>query len=231
VQVFSARDAATIGAIAPDVAARVRINPFPIDLPAPADVRQEVPGTVLFIGNFMHSPNVDAVTWLVGDIMPLLRRAYPGVRLTVAGSDPRGIARCLAASDVLVTGYVSDLQRLIDQAAIVIAPIRIGGGQRMKVLHSMAAAKATVTTARGAAGLELGHDKPGLMIADDAAGIARAAAELLRSPAARHQLARRARAVVEAHYTAHAYAARSEAIYRELVAPAGDLRRTGSDGL
>jgi len=220
VQVFSQRDAEALAEVAPDVVPRVRINAFPIVLPPRAAIEDEIPGSLLFIGNFTHAPNVDAAMWLVREIMPAIRREYPGVRLTLLGSDPRGIAARLAGGDVAAVGFVPGIEALLDRAAVAIAPIRIGGGQRMKVLHSMAAGKATVTTRRGAAGLDVDLADPPLSIADDAEGLARATVALLRSPATRHELGRRARAAVQTRNTPAAYAARADSIYRELLAAA-----------
>jgi hypothetical protein len=81
IQVFTPRDAEAVAALAPDLAERVRVNPFGVELPAPLDDRLEEPGHVLFVGNFTHPPNVDAALWLGTEIMPALRTCYPGVRL------------------------------------------------------------------------------------------------------------------------------------------------------
>lgn len=216
VQVFSHRDAASIVGIAPDVAPRVRVNPFCLEIPPAADHRRERPGTVVYVGSFLHPPNVDAAVWLVEDIMPRLRVLFPGVRLTIVGADPRGRIRQLPRDDVRLTGFVPDLDPLLEEAAVVVAPVRIGGGQRMKVLYAMAAGKAVVTTTRGAEGLDAPGTASALHIEDDADGIARAVASLLHSPSLRHEIGRRGRALVEEHYAPHAYARRAEAIYDEL---------------
>lgn len=216
IQVFSARDATAVRTIAPDLAGRIRINPFGIDLPPEADRGREEDGTVLFVGNFMHPPNVDAARWLATEIMPLLRERRPGVRLTIVGSDPRHLVRALAAADILVTGFVPEIEPILERAAVVLAPVRTGGGQRMKVLHGMACGKAVVTTARGADGLAIAGERPPLAIADDAGGIAAATAMLLASRGARHELGARARAFVREHYSTRAYGRRLEAIHAEL---------------
>src|SRR5207253_2267142 len=84
-QVFSERDAARIGELAPELTSRVRVNPFGIELPDPPDMRQEQPGLVVFSGNFTHLPNVDAALWLGTEIMPRLREIHPGARLRLVG--------------------------------------------------------------------------------------------------------------------------------------------------
>ncbi len=216
-QVFTSRDAEAIGAIAPELASRVRVNPFGIDLPPRFDDRREKDGSLLFVGNFTHPPNVDAALWLAHAIMPLLRAHYPGVRLTLVGHYPPQPVQALACDDIVVAGRVRQLEPYLEQAAVILAPIRIGGGMRMKVLHSMAHGKAVVTTPRGAEGLALNGQPLPLAIASDAEGIAGATIKLLASADTRRELGRRARAFVAEHYSAPAYARRLEAIYAEVL--------------
>jgi polysaccharide biosynthesis protein PslH len=220
IQVFSQRDARSIEQIAPDIASRVRVNPFCLQMPRAADPARERPGSLLFVGSFLHAPNVDAVNWLVDDILPRVRAEYPDATLTIAGADPRGRIQHLAGPHVVLAGYVEDLAPLIDDAAVLLAPVRIGGGQRMKVLYGLGAGKAVVTTARGAEGLDTAATVSALRVAEDADGIARATVELLRSPVERRALACRARALVQDRYTPEAYACRAQAVYEELRCPA-----------
>ena len=88
VQVFSDGDAAAIAEMAPESAARVRVNPFGCVLPDPADPDAEIPGTILFVGNFAHPPNRDAAVWLAREIMPAvrsnMRRSHPSDRRKLA---------------------------------------------------------------------------------------------------------------------------------------------------
>jgi glycosyltransferase involved in cell wall biosynthesis len=216
VQVFSARDAVALASIAPDVSPRVRVNPFAIALP-PLAAGGEVCDTLLFAGHFLHAPNVDAAQWLVRDIAPRVRAERPGLRVVIAGHDPRRLVASLAGDGVEVAGFVPDLDVAMARAAVVVAPVRIGGGQRMKVLHGMAAGKAVVTTSRGADGVDAAVAEQALAVADDAPAFARATIDLLARPAARLALGRRARAFVEREHTPEAYARRAEAIYAELL--------------
>ncbi len=105
----------------------------------------------------------------------------------------------------------------MERAAVVLAPVRSGGGMRMKVLHALAAGKAVVTTPLGARGLDGSSTAP-LAVADDAQGIAAAAARLLADPAERRALGLSARAYAQERYGPDAYAARLEAVYAEAIA-------------
>lgn len=216
IQVFTARDEAAIRTLAPEVTARVRVNPFGIDLPTMADPNREEKGTLLFVGNFTHPPNVDAALWLGREIMPLLRMRCPGVRLTLVGIYPPKAVQALACADIHVAGPVPEIEPYLEQAAVVIAPLRIGGGMRMKVLQAMALGKAVVTTPRGGDGLAMNGQPPPLTIAETAEEFAGAVALLLADDNARRDLGRRARTFVAEHYSAQAYAQRLEAIYQEM---------------
>ena len=216
IQTFTKRDAAAIAALAPDVGVRVRVNPFGIDLPALADSNREEKANILFVGSFAHPPNVDAAVWLGHEIMPRLRVLYPGVRLTIVGPMSPKAVKALACADIYVTGLVPEIAPHLERAAVVLAPIRIGGGMRMKVLQAMASGKAVVTTLRGADGLAINGQQPPLIIAENAEEIAGATAALLADESARRELGRRARAFVAEHFSPSAYARRLETIYEEI---------------
>ena len=217
IQVVSERDYGAVEESAPELRERVRVTPFGIDLPARVDPTREQPGNLLFVGNFTHPPNVDAARWLALEIMPRLRTLRTAARLHLVGSAMPESVRVLAESDVEVVGEVPTLDRLLERAAVVMAPVRTGGGMRMKVLRALAAGKAVVTTPRGAEGFTLGGDPP-LVVAEGADAIADETAMLLRDDEQRRALADRARAFVTEHYSAEAYGRRLESVYQEAVA-------------
>jgi len=217
-QVFTGRDAESLKVVAPNLADRVRVNPFPVEIPTLSGVAEEG-GTVLFVGNFTHPPNVDAALWLGREIMPRVRLSCPSACLLIVGIFPPAEVRDLAGEGVTVTGPVPDIAPYFERAAVVLAPLRTGGGMRTKVLQAMAYGKAVVTTTRGAEGLSLDGTQVPLVTADDAEGIARAAVELLAGDSRRHSLGQAARAFVAEHFSPQAYARRQAAIYAELSPP------------
>lgn len=218
IEVLTPRDARAMERIAPELGPRVRVNPFAVDIPLHVDRAVEEDGTIIFTGGFLHPPNADAARWLVYEIMPRLRVLHPGVRLRLVGSDPRGAVRGLAGDDVEVTGFVPSIGAELARAAVVVAPLRIGGGQRMKVFEAMAAAKAVVTTPRGAAGLLVADGTPApLACGETADEIASLTADLLCHRAQRVALGDRARALVIAQHGPEAYGARIEADYETLL--------------
>lgn len=218
IQVFTERDAQALLRLAPDLAGRVRVNPFGIELPPPADPGQEREGCLAFVGNFTHFPNVDAALWLASEIMPRLRARCPQACLTLVGAYPPAEVRSLAREGIHLAGEVPEVEPYLEQAAVIVAPLRVGGGMRMKVLQAMALGKAVVTTPRGAEGLSEAGCPPPLAIGEDAEGIAEQTAALLANGPARRALGERARAHAAEHFSAAAYARRLEAVYAEAAA-------------
>ena len=218
VQVLTERDAATVSTIAPELAARVRVNPFGVRLPErPADPLLEDPNQLLFVGNFSHPPNVDAAMWVAHEILPRVRAKHPSAHLVLVGPEAPREVRALASEAVEVKGRVPRIEPFLDTAALLLAPVRTGGGQRMKVLQAMAFGKTVVTTSRGAEGLAIDAQRPPLVIGETADTLADATIRLLADAEARQALGREARAYATAYFSPDAYARRLERIYAELV--------------
>jgi len=215
VQAFSERDAEAIAELAPEVAARVRVNPFGLAPPPAADPAREQAGTILFVGNFTHPPNRDAALWLTREILPAVRTRAKHARLLLVGSAPPAEVRALAGPNVEVVADAPSVLPHLEAASVVLAPVRSGGGMRMKVLHALASGKAVVTTRRGAAGYLDGGRTPPFTIAEDSAGIARATADLLADDRRRRELGRQAREFAIARHSPAAWAARLDAVYEE----------------
>lgn len=222
IQAFTERDAESIRTMCPRVADRVRVNPFGAELPPALAPSAAGSRELLFAGNFTHPPNVDAALWLGTEIVPQLRSRGVAARLTVVGPAAPEEIRGLAGPDVSVLGEVPDLRPHLESAAVVLAPVRTGGGMRMKVLEAMAAGRPVVTTTRGAEGYEAAVGGA-LAVADSTAGIVDAVEALLEDPAGRTAMGERARAYAVENHGVEAYARRLERVYEEALR----RRRTG----
>jgi glycosyltransferase involved in cell wall biosynthesis len=218
VQVFSRRDAEQVAALAPEVADRVRVDPFGLVLPPRADPAREVPGTILFVGAFHHPPNRDAATWLAREILPAVLERQPGARLRIVGSGPTPEVRALAGPNVELVADAPSVLPHLEEAAVVMAPVRTGGGMRMKVLQAMAAGKAVVTTPRGTEGYTGFGEEPPLAVGESSAEIAAVTADLLGDDGRRRQLGERAREFAERHHSPGAWAERQTVVYEEAIA-------------
>jgi sugar transferase (PEP-CTERM/EpsH1 system associated) len=173
--------------------------------------------TVLFTGTMDYRPNVDAVVWFVARVWPLVRARAPEARFRIVGRAPTPAVRALTASPgVDVTGEVAAVGPFFAEAAAYVAPLRIGGGSRLKLLEACAHGVPIVSTSLGAEGIDLTPGRDAL-VADDAAVFAEALLGLLREPARRRALADAGRALVESSYDWRAIVPRLEGLYEELV--------------
>src|SRR3989442_5045672 len=126
--------------------------------------------------------------FFIGEILPVIRRAVPGVELAVVGRDPSARLRAVGeAAGVRIAGTVEDVRPWIADAAVYLVPLRVGGGTRLKIFEGLAMGKAVVSTTVGAEGLPL-VDGIHFVRADGPAEISRAVLSLLRDPDPRHAL-------------------------------------------
>ena len=184
----------------------------PPDASAPAGVP---PPRVLFVGNFIHPPNVAAAMSLVTAIFPRVRAACPGAILEIVGGSAPSQLRALGSDTVHVTGAVDTVAPYLDRAAVVAAPLTVGGGVRIKVLEALAAGKAVVASSRAVEGITA---RPGreIVVADGETTTAEAIVELLRHENARAELGRRARTWATRELAWSTMADRYEALYDRL---------------
>jgi glycosyltransferase involved in cell wall biosynthesis len=136
---------------------------------------------LIFVGGFNHSPNVDAVEFLVGEVLPLVRDQIPEIHLTIVGSNPPDSIRGMQSSSVTVTGWVKEISGLYHQARVSVAPLRFGAGVKGKIGEALNFGVPVVTTNIGADGMGLQHNHD-VLIADTAQDFARAVIECHTNP-------------------------------------------------
>ena len=148
---------------------------------------------VLFVGSYTHPPNVDAAKRLANSIMPLVRTRFPSTSLRLVGERPPAGVRRLSNDDTVVTGRVRDVGPYFDAACVVVAPMRLGGGVRVKVLEALAAGTAVVATPLAVAGLDVASGRE-LLLGTSDEELAHAICSLLADPDERAAMGARARA-------------------------------------
>lgn len=149
--------------------------------------------TVVFMGSMDWYANVDGVQWFVEAVWPLVRDEVPDTRFVVVGRKPPADIQALAATgrNIHVTGTVPDVRPYLRGADVVVVPLRIGGGTRLKIYEAMAAGVPVVSTRIGAEGLGVVHGRH-LLLADTTEDMAAEVVRLLRTPALGVELARNA---------------------------------------
>ena len=158
------------------------------------------PDTVLFVGNFRHPPNMDALEFLREHVMPEIQTRRPQARLVVAGAEPPPtLAGTLRRDGAEYLGSVADIRDVLGRYAVFVAPILSGSGVRVKLLEAFASGIPVVSTTLGAEGL-CERDSGLAEIADRPEEFAKAVALLLRNPNHAATLAREARRAVERNW-------------------------------
>ncbi len=151
-------------------AAKLHVFPLIMDVRGtnkPFNERKDI----IFVGSFQHAPNVDAVQFFVSEIMPQLRQRLTGVHFYAVGSNPPANIQALASEDVIITGFVEDLNSLSDKMRISVAPLRYGAGIKGKIGSAMAVGLPVVATPLAAEGMSL-TDGENILVAESAAQFA-----------------------------------------------------------
>jgi polysaccharide biosynthesis protein PslH len=173
---------------------RVSIVPTGVDLEryrprfSDSDSASSNPAPVItFVGAMDWEPNIDGVEYFCSEVWPLIKAEVPAARFRIVGRNPDPRVQKWASNSmngdasIEVTGRVPLVVEHLHQSAVVIVPLRIGGGTRLKIYEAMATAKAVVSTTVGAEGLDVHHGRD-IMLADDARSFAEAVIMLLRDP-------------------------------------------------
>lgn len=173
-----------------------------IDEAAPIDCES----SLLFVGNLNYLPNVDALEFFQNEVLPALVNLVPDVRVVVVGRAPAtdeavaAVNRLRRSPQIAFVFDVPDCTPYYLRCAASIAPIRAGGGTRIKIVESFAHRRAVVSTTKGCEGLDV-VDGTHLLIADDPKGFAESCARLLLDGALSRQLAQAGYEYFEARHT------------------------------
>jgi glycosyltransferase involved in cell wall biosynthesis len=167
------------------------------------------PAALLFVGNLTYAPNIEAAAALANDVLPEVRRILGSpVALTIAGPFEENSRQAAGRDpDVYWLGFVPDLAPLYATARVVVAPLRAGGGTRIKLLEAFAHGVPVVSSTAGAAGLEV-IDGVHLVIADGASETAAAVARVLENATLAQRLRDNAAELVRRAYSVDAVAPR-----------------------
>jgi glycosyltransferase involved in cell wall biosynthesis len=164
-----------------DPACKITVVPTGVDTQqfqvAPSS--SATPPRIVFTGSMDWEPNIDAVEYFCGQIWPRILAEFPDAIFQIVGRTPFAKVQRLASKSVQVTGTVPSVTDYLRDATVVVVPLRIGGGTRLKIYEAMAMGKALVSTSIGAEGLSFQNGRD-LLLADDASSFADAVLLLVR---------------------------------------------------
>lgn len=175
---------------------RISVAPTGVDLSTYTEVAGRTASSplVMFVGSMDWEPNVDGVEYFCREVWPSVVASVPGARFRIVGRGPGPRVRRLADdATVEVTGSVPSVTDHLLEAAVVVVPLRVGGGTRLKIYEAMAAGRAVVSTTIGAEGLDVSSGDD-IVLADTSANFANAVIELLIDESLRARIERQATA-------------------------------------
>jgi len=176
---------------------------------------------IITIGTLFWPPNVDGIVWFAREVWPKIKRQRPDARFLVVGSRPAPSLVRLGKEDpaIQVTGYVADTAPLIRDSALLIVPLRAGGGMRVKILNAMAQGLPIVSTTLGYEGIEAvpGRD---LLVGDTPGELAAAVLSVLADLELGRRLGAQGRRLVEERYDWRTVCPAIDRVYADVMRPA-----------
>lgn len=212
---MSAPDKVNLRAVAPNVP--ITVVPNGVDLAAYTQFQgTPIHYDLVFTGKMDFRPNIDAALWFGRQVFPLIQAKRPETTFAIVGQRPHRRLDVLRDNpSITITGYVDDVRPYLAGTTIYVAPLRVGGGTRLKLLEAMAVGKAIVTTTVGAEGFPVVNGQE-LVLADEPEMFAHEVLSLLDDPSRRAKLAEAGKAFAQANYGWDVLIPQLEKLYRQI---------------
>lgn len=206
-----------------DPAGRVQ-DPLITVIPIAVDTKQLHPVTrqpgsnnLVTLGTLHYPPNADGIRWFAREAFPLIQKQAPACRLTIIGKNPPKDFLKLAEHSggaITVTGYVPDLVPYLEQAALMVIPVRAGGGMRVRILEAFSRGIPVVTTTVGLEGIEAvpGRD---VLVADTPEDLAASVMRLMGDHDLQERLSHNSRKLAESLYDWRVALQKLDGVYEE----------------
>ncbi len=184
-------------------AAPISVIPIAVDTQQLQPIRRK-PGSrnIVTLGTLHYPPNADGIRWFMNEVFPLIRQQIPDATLTIIGKNPPKDfleQEQKHPGTIKVTGYVPELAPYFEDSAVIVVPVRAGGGMRVRILEAFAYGMPVVTTSIGLEGIEAVCDMD-VLVADEPPDFARKVCGLLENGSEEERLAKNGRHLAETRY-------------------------------
>ena len=156
---------------------------------------------ICFMGNMRSMQNQDAAIYFANEIFPLIKQKRPTAKFYIVGSLPPANIQALASDDIIITGFVDDLEGFLQDACLLVAPVRVAAGIQNKVLVGMGCAVPVVLTSLISHAIPELTDGENCLIRDGEQPFADACLRLMSDPSLRNSMAQRGYEMVKKHYS------------------------------
>lgn len=130
------------------------------------DISWENTDGLVFIGNYNHTPNQDAVFYFVENVFPMIQAKIPEIKLYLIGSYMRDRMKALASQSIKILGWIEKVEPELVKRRVMVSYLRYGAGMKGKIGQAMSLGLPVVSTSIGAEGMGL-KDGETIMVADD----------------------------------------------------------------
>jgi polysaccharide biosynthesis protein PslH len=184
-------------------AAPITVVPIAVDTQQLLPIQRK-PGSknIVTLGTLHYPPNADGIRWFLNQVFPLIRQRVPEATLTIIGKNPpRDFLETAAQSpeSIKITGYVPDLAPYLRESALMVVPVRAGGGMRVRILEAFSYAMPVITTTIGLEGIQ-GVPEKDVLVADTTTDFADRVIQLLENPDLQQKLSTNGRQLAETKY-------------------------------
>ena len=194
----------------------VTVIPIAVDTKKIQPVKRKAGSkNIVTLGTLHYPPNADGIRWFFNEVFPLVQKRVPDATLTIIGKNPPQDFLELAEQNpgtIKVTGYVDSLVPYLEESAVMVVPVRAGGGMRVRILEAFAYAMPVVTTTVGLEGIHGTPDRD-VIVADDPTDFATRTIELLEDVSMQDKLATNGRELATSKYDWQAVLAAMRPIY------------------
>ncbi len=185
--------------------------------PEDREPKTDEPPTLVFLGNFRHSPNQQAVEDFATRVMPRVLERYPEARFRVVGGfAPAHLQTLNGTNNTEILGFVDDFRPYLWDATAFVAPLTSGAGMRVKVLEALACGAPVIATALAMEGMEA-TDGRHYLEAETDDDWAEACCRLIRDRKEREDLGKRGRALVRSKHDWRNRVQEREAIWQRVI--------------